>query len=70
MIKRFKEQLIAIWAIMKGGQYAVFVVDNGYVNSKTTPNKAVCIISDNASDLFLASIAVFTENYALKRNSK
>lgn len=69
-MKRFKEKVKAIWHIIKGGQYAVFVINNGYVNSKTTPNKAACLISDNASDFFLGSIVEFTENYRLEKKGK
>lgn len=60
-MKRFKEKLKAIWHIIKGGQYDVYVINDGYVNSKTTPNKAVCLISDNASDMFLDCIIEFTK---------
>lgn len=38
-MKRLKEKAKAIWYILKGGQYAVFVINNGYVNKKTTPKK-------------------------------
>lgn len=61
-MKRFKEKLKAIWHIIKGGQYAIYVINNGYVNSKTTQNKAACLISDNASDMFLDCIIEFTKD--------
>lgn len=66
-MKRFKEKAKAIWAILKGGQYAVFVINNGYVNKEDTPNKAACLISDDASDMFLESIVNFTDKYRTER---
>lgn len=62
-MKQLKEKAKAIWHILKGGQYAVYVINNGYVNNKTTPKKAACLISDNASDRFLESIVNFTDRY-------
>lgn len=62
-MKRLKKKLKAIWHILKGGQYAVFVINNGYVDSETTPNRAACLISDNAELYFLASIVESTEKY-------
>lgn len=66
-MKRLKEKAKAIWAILKGGQYAVYVINNGYVNKETTPNKAACLISDDASDMFLESIVNFTDKYRTDR---
>lgn len=66
-MKRLKEKAKAIWAILKGGQYAVFVINNGYVNKDITPNKAACLISDNASDMFLECIVDFTDKYRTDR---
>lgn len=60
-MKRFKEKIKAIWYIIKGGQYAVYVINDGYVDSESTPNKAACLISDNASDMFLDCIINFTK---------
>lgn len=65
-MKRLKEKVKAIWYILKGGQYAVFVINNGYVNSKKTYNKAACLISDDASDFFLESIIEFAKRYRFK----
>lgn len=62
-MKRVKEKLKAIWHILLGGQYAVYVINNGYVNRETTPKRAACLISDNATELFLGSIVEFTEGY-------
>ena len=45
-MKRLKEKAKAIWHIIIGGQYAVYVINNGYVNKETTPKKAACLISD------------------------
>lgn len=66
-MKRFKEKTKAIWAILKGGQYAVFVMNTGYVSKEKTPYKAACLISDNASDVFLESIVDFTDRYRTDR---
>ena len=66
-MKRLKEKSKAIWHILKGGQYAVYVIDNGYVNKETTPQKAVFLISDNASDIFLETIVEFTDRYRTDR---
>lgn len=65
-MKRLKEKAKAIWHILKGGQYAVFVINNGYVDSKTTPNRATCLISDNSELYFLESIVGFTEKYIVE----
>lgn len=67
-MKRFKEKTKAIWHILKSGQYAVFVINNGYIDSDTTPNKAACLISDNAEGFFLESIIEFTEKYIHENN--
>lgn len=66
-MKRLKDKAKAIWHILKGGQYAVYVIDNGYVNKEPTPQKAVCLISDNASDIFLETIVEFTDRYRTDR---
>jgi len=66
-MERLKEKAKAIWHILKGGQYAVYVINNGYVNKETTPQKAVCLISDNASDIFLETIVEFTDRYRTDR---
>ena len=66
-MKRLKDKAKAIWHILKGGQYAVYVIDNGYVNKETAPQKAVCLISDNASDIFLETIVEFTDRYRTDR---
>ena len=68
-MKRLKEKAKAVWHILKGGQYAVFVINNGYVNSETTPNKAACLISDNAQLFFLESIVEFTEKYIVEQTN-
>ncbi|RJU53706.1 hypothetical protein DW777_13675 [Bacteroides sp. AM30-16] len=66
-MKRLKEKAKAIWHIIIGGQYAVYVINNGYVNKETTPKKAACLISDNASDMFLETIVDFTDRYRTDR---
>ena len=69
-MERIKEKAKAIWYILKGGQYAVYVINNGYVNKETTPKKAACLISDNASDMFLDTIVEFTDRYRTDRLSE
>lgn len=69
-MERIKEKAKAIWYILKGGQYAVYVINNGYVNKETTPQKAACLISDNASDMFLETIVEFTDRYRTDRLSE
>jgi hypothetical protein len=69
-MERIKEKAKAIWYILKGGQYAVYVINNGYVNKETTPKKAACLISDNASDMFLETIVEFTDRYRTDRLSE
>lgn len=62
-MKRIKEKVKAIWYILKGGQYAFFVISNGYSPGKKDKRKIYCAISDNASDLFLEAIVDFTDKY-------
>lgn len=66
-MKRLKEKAKAIWHIIIGGQYAVYVINTKYANKETTPKKAVCLISDNASDVFLETIVDFTDSYRTDR---
>lgn len=66
-MKRFKEKAKAIWHIIKGEQYAIYVVNNGCENKETTTYKAFCFISDNASDPFLEAIVNFTDKYRTDR---
>lgn len=66
-MKRLKEKTNAIWHILRGGQYAIYVINNGYINRKATPEKAACLISDNASDKFLEAIVDFTDRYRTDR---
>lgn len=51
-MKRFKEKIKAIWYIIKGGQYAVYVINDGYKVGVKKQKKSCCIISDTASDVF------------------
>lgn len=62
-MKRIKEKLKAIWYIIKGGQYAVYVINDGYEIGIKGQKKTCCVISDNASDLFLDAIIEFTNKY-------
>lgn len=67
-MKRLREKLKAIYHLLKGGQYAVYIINDGYVNAEETPNKAACLISDNASVFFLECVIKFTNNY-IKENA-
>lgn len=58
-MKRIKEKCKAIKHILMAGQYAVFVINDGYTLG--CKGKAACLISDNASELFLESIVKFTQ---------
>lgn len=60
-MNRIKEKAKAIWHIIKGGQYAVYVVNNGYKVGGNNKGKICCVISDNASDVFLESIVDYTD---------
>lgn len=62
-MKRFKEKVKAIWYILKGGQYAVYVINDGYKIGAKDQKKTCCVISDNASDMFLEAIVDFTDRY-------
>lgn len=62
-MKRFKEKVKAVWYILKGGQYAVYVINDGYKIGVKNQKKTCCVISDNASDVFLEAIVDFTDRY-------
>ena len=68
-MKRLKEKAKANWHLLKGGQLAMYVINNGYVNKEATPNKAACFISDNASDIFLESMVDFTDRYRMDKHN-
>lgn len=63
---RIKEKLKAIKHIIQGGQYAVYVINDGYTIG--CKGKACCVISDNASDLFLKTVIEFTTKCIEERN--
>lgn len=65
--KLIKEKAKAIWHIIKGGQYAVYVVNNGYEKCGNNNGIICCVISDNASDLFLETIVDFTDIYRTEK---
>lgn len=67
-LKRIKEKLKSIWYIIKGGQYAVYVINDGYRSAIETPKKSACLVSDNASSLFLDSIVRFTNTLKSDRD--
>lgn len=58
-MKQIKEKYKVIKHILMGGQYAVFVINDGYTPG--CKGKAACLISDNASELFLTAIVRFTQ---------
>lgn len=59
-MKRIKEKLRIIWHIIRGKQYAIFIISG----SEKDPD-ACCIISDNATSVFLDSIVEFmNENFS------
>lgn len=58
-MKQIKEKYKAIKHILMGGQYAVYVINDGYTPG--CKGKAACLISDNASELFLRTIVEFTQ---------
>lgn len=58
-MKRIKEKCKAIKRILMAGQYAVYVINNGYTPG--CKGKGTCLISDNASELFLETIVKFTQ---------
>lgn len=60
-MNRIKEKAKAICHIIKGGQYAVYVINNGYEVGGNNKGKIYCVISDNASDVFLESIVDYTD---------
>lgn len=61
-MKRFKEKIKAIYHIISDDEYAVFTVTvkNGVRRS------CACLISDNASSIFLKCIIEFTTKYIKK----
>lgn len=48
-----REKLEIIWHIIRGGQYAVYIIHKNYINMEETSNGGLCVISDNASKEFL-----------------
>lgn len=63
-MKRIKEKLKAIKYILKGGQYAVYVINDGYTPG--CKGKAACLISDNASVCFLKAIVNLTQKVLME----
>ena len=58
-IKIFKEKLKAIYHIIKDKEYAVYTVT--VTNGERV--SSACLISDNASNVFIQSIIKFTSDY-------
>lgn len=63
-MKQIKEKYKAIKHILMGGQYAVFVINDGYTPG--CKGKAACLISDNASVCFLKSIVRLTQKVLME----
>lgn len=62
-----REKLEIIWHIIRGGQYAVYIIHKNYINMEETPNGGLCVISDNAPKEFLETIVTYT-NSIIKEN--
>lgn len=60
-MKRLKEKIKAIWHIITDSEYAVYTLT--LKNGKRVNGRCACLISDNASTLFLKCIVEFTEKY-------
>lgn len=67
-MKTFKEKAKAIWHIITDSEYAVYTVT--IKDGKRVESRACCIISDNASETFLSSIARFTNKVLYNDKSK
>ena len=65
-MKKLKEKLKAIRHIITDGEYAVYTIT--VKDGKVIRNRICCLISDNASELFIDCIIKFTEKY--KNGSK
>lgn len=60
-MSRIKEKLKAIWHIITDDEYAIYTVT--VKNGKRVKGRSSCLISDNASDLFLETVVEFTDKY-------
>lgn len=65
-INRIKEKIKAIMHIITDDEYAIYTVT--VKNGKWIKGNGHCIISDNASDLFLETILTFTDKYRKNEN--
>lgn len=66
-ISRIREKIKAIKHIITDDQYAIYTVT--VKNGKSVKGKCVCLISDNASDLFLETVIEFTDKYRKNENN-
>lgn len=65
-MKKLKEKLKAIYHIIMDDEYAVYTVT--IKNGKRVKGKTCCLISDNASKIFLETIVEFTKKIHEKIN--
>lgn len=62
------EKLLAIYHIIRGGQYAVYVISNKF--AKTCEGRCCCVVSDNAEYVFLDTVIEATERIKATKNIK
>lgn len=67
-MKKTLEKLLAIYHIIRGGQYAVYVISNKF--AKTCEGRCCCIISDSAEYMFLETVIEATDEYMETNNIK
>ena len=60
-MSRIKEKLKGIWHIITDDEYVIYTVT--IKNGKRVKDRCSCLISDNASDLFLENVVVFIDKY-------
>lgn len=60
-MSRLKEKMKAIKHIITDDEYVIYTVT--VKNYERVKGRSCCLISDNASDVFLQSIVEFTEKY-------
>lgn len=67
-MKKTLEKLLAIYHIIRGGQYAVYVISNKF--AKTCEGRCCCVISDSAEYMFLETVIEATDEYRRTNNIK
>jgi len=60
-MRRTIEKLKAIWHIITDDEHAIYTITID--RNKMVRKRNCCIISDNASDLFLQNVVEFTDKY-------